>query len=224
MPSRVKGSRRTPAANSIGRPSTPRLDRDAIVTAALEILDAEGADELSMRRLAQELGVQGASLYHHVASKQDLRDAVAERLMGAISVELHDDWEPTLVDYATQVHNTLTIHPHAVAFFGMGQVTTAVALRNYSVLTRQFDQCGVDMRLGQQAMFAVEDLAMGAALSAMAKTPQLTAEQAEKYPELAAKYADPEQERVGDGFELGLRMLVAGFRAHLQSGPDSAMT
>jgi AcrR family transcriptional regulator len=199
----------------MGRPTTPRLSRDSIVDAALRILDGEGADALSMRRLAQELDVQGASLYHHIGSKAELRDAVAERIMSEITVPRNDGWEAALVGYARQLYGILTAHPHAVAFFGMHHVTSAVGLQNYSDLTREFEACGVDALLGQQIALAVEDLTMGAAMMATVPTPTLTSEQREVFPELARKYDASAEIDVGDGFEFGLRMLIDGYRAAL---------
>ena len=57
------------------------LSRDQIVEAAYAALRRDGLPGLSMRRLAHELGVQPGALYHHVASKQDLLAAVAERVV-----------------------------------------------------------------------------------------------------------------------------------------------
>lgn len=59
------------------------LSRTQIVDAAYAILRRDGLSGLSMRRLAQELGVQPGALYHYVASKQDLLAGVAERILAA---------------------------------------------------------------------------------------------------------------------------------------------
>ncbi len=56
------------------------LDRDTIVTAALDLLDEVGLDGLTLRRLAQKLGVQAPALYWHVRNKQELLDLMAARL------------------------------------------------------------------------------------------------------------------------------------------------
>ncbi|AIR96958.1 TetR/AcrR family transcriptional regulator [Streptomyces glaucescens] len=57
-------------SGKVGRP--PRLSRDAILTAAQRILDEEGAERLSMRRLAKELSSTPMALYHHVQDKDEL--------------------------------------------------------------------------------------------------------------------------------------------------------
>jgi len=69
-----------------GKRSRERLTRDRVVEAALELIDAEGVEALTMRRLGHELGVQGMALYTHVDSKDDLLDAVALRLLGELEL------------------------------------------------------------------------------------------------------------------------------------------
>jgi TetR/AcrR family tetracycline transcriptional repressor len=58
----------------------PRLDRDQVVRAAVQLLDEEGLDGLTTRRLAAKLGVQSPALYWHVRNKDELLDLVAEEL------------------------------------------------------------------------------------------------------------------------------------------------
>jgi AcrR family transcriptional regulator len=62
------------------------LTRDRIVQAATELIEREGSDALSMRRVAADLGVAVMSLYNHVPSKAALLDAVAERILAGMSV------------------------------------------------------------------------------------------------------------------------------------------
>ena len=62
------------------------ISRDAIVAAALDLLDRDGYEALSMRALADELGTGAASLYWHVGSKDGLLDLVFEHVIGEIPV------------------------------------------------------------------------------------------------------------------------------------------
>ena len=64
----------------------PPLSRDAIVDAALAILDADGVDALTIRRLGQELGTGSATLYWHIAGKDELCELVYDRIMGEIEL------------------------------------------------------------------------------------------------------------------------------------------
>jgi len=63
----------------MARPRQALLTRERIITAAATIIDAEGLEAVSTRRLAAELGVQGPSLYHHFGNKEEILDAVADR-------------------------------------------------------------------------------------------------------------------------------------------------
>ncbi|HLU73629.1 MAG TPA: TetR/AcrR family transcriptional regulator C-terminal domain-containing protein [Nonomuraea sp.] len=72
------------------------LSRARIVAAAVELVEREGADAVSMRRIASELGVGVMSLYNHVPSKNALLDAVAESVLSEI--EFTDDPEAHWTD------------------------------------------------------------------------------------------------------------------------------
>ncbi|HEV3171382.1 MAG TPA: TetR/AcrR family transcriptional regulator [Actinocrinis sp.] len=81
----------SPAAKGRGaRAEKPALSREAIVEAALRIVDTEGLDAVSMRRIAQEFGTGAASLYAYVANKDELFDLVVD----AVMAEIADSWPP----------------------------------------------------------------------------------------------------------------------------------
>ena len=69
-----------------GRP--PRLDRAQVVEKALELVDSEGIDALSMRRLGRELGVEGPALYTYVTNKDELLDAIGDRVLDVLELDL----------------------------------------------------------------------------------------------------------------------------------------
>ena len=68
-------------------PRKRTLSRARVVEAALRLVDREGVDALSMRRLGRELGVEGMALYTHVRHKSDLLDAVAERVLEELDTD-----------------------------------------------------------------------------------------------------------------------------------------
>jgi TetR/AcrR family tetracycline transcriptional repressor len=78
------------------------ITREAIVDAALRLLDRDGLDELSMRRLADELGTGAASLYHHVGSKDGLLDLVFDHVIGELEIPdpEPDRWQEQLKEVA----------------------------------------------------------------------------------------------------------------------------
>ena len=107
---------RQPAPNT-GRRRTrvPRntLSRDAIVDAALALIDTDGLNAVTMPKLAQRLGVGTMSLYRHVHDKDDLIDAVAERVMRDIPVPdgAPDDWQGRVVGYLRALRDAAIAHP-----------------------------------------------------------------------------------------------------------------
>ncbi|MFF4649276.1 TetR/AcrR family transcriptional regulator [Streptomyces sp. NPDC001380] len=82
----------------MARPRRPLLSHDRIVAAALRLVDAEGLEALSTRRLAAELGVSGPSLYNHFATKDDLLDAVADAVVGEVDLSMFGPPDPGLPD------------------------------------------------------------------------------------------------------------------------------
>jgi AcrR family transcriptional regulator len=92
------------------------LSREAIVDAALAILDADGVDALTIRRLGQELGTGAASLYWHIAGKDELGELVYDRIMGEIELPEPDptQWDDQLKDLARQAYRVMLSHNDAV--------------------------------------------------------------------------------------------------------------
>src|SRR4030081_2870696 len=89
----------------------PPLDRAHVVRVALQLLDEEGLDGLSMRRLAQRLGVTAASLYWHVRDKDELLALLAEAI--SAEVRLPDPtrpWRQELETMASSYRRVLLGH------------------------------------------------------------------------------------------------------------------
>lgn len=92
------------------------ISRDAIVAAAIRLLDAEGLDALSMRRIAAELGTGAASLYWHVGSKDGLLDLVFDQIIGELEVPdpVPGQWREQLKDVARAQRAISLRHPSVV--------------------------------------------------------------------------------------------------------------
>src|ERR1700723_2082588 len=69
-------------------PERARLSKRAVVDRALKLADADGLDTLTIRKLAQDLGVTPMALYWHFRSKEDLLEGVAERVWDEIDVNV----------------------------------------------------------------------------------------------------------------------------------------
>jgi AcrR family transcriptional regulator len=86
------------------------LSRDRIVEAAIALVGREGLGELSMRRLAADLGAGTMSIYNHVASKEDLLDAMVEHVVADVRVSNSPDWREVVTTWATDTRRTLLDH------------------------------------------------------------------------------------------------------------------
>jgi AcrR family transcriptional regulator len=91
------------------------LSRDRVLRAAISLADEHGPGEMSMRRIAKELGVEAMSLYNHVAHKGDLLDGMIDIVFGEIdSPSAGGDWKAELRKRALSTRAALRRHPWAV--------------------------------------------------------------------------------------------------------------
>ncbi len=99
------------------------LTREAIVEAALRVLDREGPDGLSMRRVAEELGTGAATLYWHVANKDQLIELVVDRVTGEIAAPEPDPahWREQVTEWMVSAREALKRHP-GVGALTMGRI------------------------------------------------------------------------------------------------------
>ncbi|MGB8702229.1 MAG: TetR/AcrR family transcriptional regulator [Thermosynechococcaceae cyanobacterium] len=107
------------------------LSRERVLCAALRLADEGDIESLSMRKLAQALGVQAMSLYNHVANKDDLLDGIVDRVVSEIEVpDLSIDWKTAMRQRATSAHAVLLRHPWA-AMALMSRVNVGPAMLRY---------------------------------------------------------------------------------------------
>jgi TetR/AcrR family transcriptional regulator, tetracycline repressor protein len=110
---------KVPAAEKVAADKTyasKGLDRDVIVQAALDSIDRKGSQGLTMRGLAQDLGVEAMSLYRYVAGREDLLEAVVARLLEGLSnldEQLAKTWQGYLQGLAHAVRQIAIEHPAA---------------------------------------------------------------------------------------------------------------
>src|SRR5437879_8120056 len=92
------------------------LSRERIAVAAVALIDGEGLDALSMRRLGAELGVEAMSLYRHFPSKAALLEAVVARLLAELPVPAPTAarWQEAFRALARAYRALLTRHPNAI--------------------------------------------------------------------------------------------------------------
>src|SRR5580704_17967064 len=127
------------AAASAALPPPPRFPRpskrptrrtaltvDAIVSAAIEVLDEAGVAGLSMRRVAEQLGTGVASLYAHVSGKDELLELVYDELVGQVPLEQPDParWREQVHQMMRGLRDILAEHADA-ALAGLGRIPTS---------------------------------------------------------------------------------------------------
>ncbi|WP_042363835.1 TetR/AcrR family transcriptional regulator [Streptacidiphilus neutrinimicus] len=203
----------------MGRPSRALLTRERIALAALQVVDEEGPDGLTMRALAERLGVKAASLYNHVESKDALVDAVSELVNEEIDhSRLADpDWRAGLAAYARGYRAVFLRHPNTIALLARRRVEADRALRGYDALLALLGRAGLSAADAAEVAAALDYLVLGSALetftAGFTRAPEAYRPD---YPALADAL-DASFARGGGaaglddrGFELGLRLLLDG--------------
>jgi len=108
------------------------LARQNIVDAAMKIIDAEGLDALSMRRLGAELGVNPMAAYYHVPNKAALYDLILDAVMAGVDTSGIDPAatvEEQLKQAARAYRAAILAHPHAIPVLAARSLRSAAALR-----------------------------------------------------------------------------------------------
>ncbi|MDH5519199.1 MAG: TetR/AcrR family transcriptional regulator C-terminal domain-containing protein [Acidimicrobiia bacterium] len=117
------------------------LSRELIARTALELIDNDGLDGLSMRKLGSALGVEAMSLYHYIDNKEDLLNAIVDNLYGEIELPSDipgDDWERAFRLALHSFHDVLLRHPASLELFTTRQASSGNAL---TVMSWAFDRC-----------------------------------------------------------------------------------
>ena len=121
-----------------GRP--PRLSRDLIVEAALDLVDRSGLQGLTMRALAHQLQVDPMAVYRHVRDKDELLGAMCDRLLfGLDPIDLDDGWEPQMRRLAEQVRERFAARPALLPALAAAPVTPTsllIAAETVALLVR----------------------------------------------------------------------------------------
>src|SRR5262245_1655497 len=101
-------------AQQLQAPRRVRLSRDRVLRAAVALADDAGIESLSMRKLAQELGVVPMALYKHVANKEELLDGMVDIVVGEIDPPVPGtDWKSAVRQRILSARRALLRHPWA---------------------------------------------------------------------------------------------------------------
>ena len=100
----------------MGRPSKPIITKERAARAALEVIDDQGPDGLSLAVVAHKLGVKAPSLYYHFKNKAELLAEVARIILVDVKVpkaKPGDDWRDLIVNLSLATRRSILEHPHA---------------------------------------------------------------------------------------------------------------
>lgn len=113
----------------------PRLSREIVLAKALELVDAEGLDALTMRRLGQELGRDPMSLYRYAQNRAALLDGVTELVLNQLRIHPEDpDWKAQLRKIAHGLRTLALQHPNIVPLLVTRPLSTPLGLRPLGTL------------------------------------------------------------------------------------------
>lgn len=216
------------------------LSRDRVLHAAVALADDTGIEALSMRKLAQELGVVPMALYKHVANKEQLLDGMVDAVVGGIDPPLSgSDWRSAVRQRVLSARRALLGHPWASQVIQSRTNPTPAVLAYMDSVIGMFRAGGFSVDLTHHVMHAMGSRMLGFTQELFDDSPSLDPEaqaaalqeMAGRYPnitELATAGTHDEESVVGRGcddqfeFEFALDLLLDGFERLRQQGWTSA--
>jgi len=149
-----------------GRQERLPLTRERVLAAAVALADREGAPALTVRRLAEDLGVHPTSLYNHVASKEAILDGVVERLFAEAHLpEEIDSWPSWVREVAVCFRDLARAHPGAFMVLTRRPAENPAAYRLAEAGLTAFGQGGFSLVQAVLAVRAVSLAVLGLALN-----------------------------------------------------------
>jgi AcrR family transcriptional regulator len=211
-----------------------------VLRAAVELADDTGIDSVSMRNLAQGLGVVPMALYKHVANKDDLLDGMVDVIVGEIDPPVRDaDWQSAVRQRILSARRALLRHPWARSVIESRTNRTPVVLGYMDSVIGMFRAGGLSVDLTHHAMHAIGSHMWGFTQQLFDDSPNpepetpraALSEMAGRYPhiiEIAVAATHDDGSVLGRGcddqfeFEFALDLLLDGFERLHQQGWASA--
>ncbi|OSZ57488.1 TetR family transcriptional regulator [Streptomyces pharetrae CZA14] len=218
----------------------PPLNRDRVLRAAVALADEIGIEALSMRKLAQELGVVPMALYKHVANKDQLLDGMVDVVVGEIDLPAPEsDWKSAVRQRILSARRALQGHSWAAQVVRSRARPTPVVLAYMDSVIGIFRTGGFSVDLTHHVMHTLGSRVLGFTQELFDASPSpapeaqavLVPADAGQFPyvtELAMAVAHDEESVVGQGcddqfeFEFALDLLLDGFERLRQQRWTSA--
>ena len=207
------------------------LDQAQVVRAALALLDEVGLDELTMRRLADRLGVKGASLYRHVRNKDELLALLGDEISGEIPfVRAGGSWQEQLTEMAWNVRRGLLAHRDAARVLANTPPVGPRRLKHIEAVLRTLRAAGLTDRDATRAAhhlnnFVTEFAADEARFAAYAAAPGSSRRKiltearrhfkslpVDEYPTLVALADHLVDDRPDEAFQFGIDLCLRGLQ------------
>ena len=124
-----------------------RLSRERIVDAAIALIERDGSDALSMRRLGNDLGVEGMAIYRYIDGRDALVQAIGDRLLEPLhGVEMTGGWRAAADRFATALRAIAVHYPGTFPLIGFQPLDTATKLQTverllHALIADGFDAC-----------------------------------------------------------------------------------
>ena len=207
------------------------LNRERVLRAAVALADEGGSESLTMRRLAQKLGVEAMSLYNHVANKGDMLDGMVDVVYSEIDLPAGGaDWKSAIRRTAFSAREVLSRHRWAINLIETRTSPGPANLRHHDSVIRTFREAGFSVEMAIHAFSALDSYVYGFALQELTlpfDTPGELAEAAEsirrqfpadEYPHLAetiVEHVTKSGYDFADEFEFGLDLILDGLERAL---------
>jgi AcrR family transcriptional regulator len=148
----------------MGRPKQALISRRKTLEVALRIIDQEGLDALSIRRLGDELNVRGISLYHHFRSKEHILVGACELALAYVRTPntANIDWREWLMQNAIEYWKALRAHPNLIPIL-MRRHPLRIGLTEHNATAGLLAVQGVPPGVIMPLMEGLESLALGCA-------------------------------------------------------------
>jgi AcrR family transcriptional regulator len=207
------------------------LSKARILDAAIGVADAGGYGSLTIRSLAQSLGVQPMAIYHHVANKGEILDGVLDLVFGEIELPTPGgDWRAELARRAHSARRVLRRHSWAIMLLQSGTSPGPATLRHHDAIIGTLRRAGFSVTMTAHAYALMDSYVYGFVLSETAlpiNGPETVAEVAtamrerhplDDYPDLAEFSREhimrPDYD-FGSEFQFGLDVVLDGLSRSL---------
>jgi AcrR family transcriptional regulator len=195
----------------VERPWHRGIDREQVVTAALALLDEQGVSAMTMRRLAASLDIEAASLYAHVGSKDDLVDAVLDRVLDSVELpEPSSDVRAFLIEAFGNYRSTLLAHPAVVLLMTerarLSNAQVRLAARSIDLLQAG----GLSMRAAVDTHVTLVAFTLGFILQEVSRPTTPATAPAELDQRIAPVLRTLAERSVDERFEVGLHLILDG--------------